>query len=111
MQTDLTGRALDEAAARAMGWHKDEEFGNWWDSGECRGDPNFEWCEPMLAWLTDLDKRKVNGLVRMTHCGPYCDASYHDADARTELLGFAGTDLREALARLVVAVAAREAKA
>ena len=99
MQTDLTGRALDEAAARAMGWHKDEEFGNWWDSGECRGEPNFEWCEPMLAWLTDLDKRKVN------------DASYHDADARTELLGFAGTDLREALARLVVAVAAREAKA
>lgn len=100
MTNELTGRALDEAAARAMGWRL--EMGAWY-----RGDGTFAGnhlsgclteCE-MLAWLHGR-----GGVEILTRKG-YAAASQIDTDYHE------GADLREALARLVVAVAAREAKA
>lgn len=85
MTNDLTGRALDEAAARAI--HGE----NWYGAPQS--------IEAMLAWLHGR-----GGVEILTRKG-YAAASQIDTDYHE------GTDLREALARLVVAVAAREAKA
>ncbi len=111
MTTDqLTGRALDEAAARAMGWRF--EMGAWY-----RGDDTFAGnylsggvipgClneREMLAWLTP------RGVVEM-HAGTRgATVKLVNVDGYLKGTGsWIGTDLREALARLVVAVAAREA--
>lgn len=106
MTTDqLTGRALDEAAARAMGWRF--EMGAWYrgdDSfaGNCLSGGVIPGClneREMLAWLHGR-----GGVEILTRKG-YAAASQIDTDYHE------GTDLREALARLVLAVAQREAKA
>lgn len=109
MTTDqLTGRALDEAAARAMGWRQVQNQGSaggifWCPPSGGVGDWEARCPEPtereMLAWLHGR-----GGVEILTRKG-YAAASQIDTDYHE------GTDLREALARLVVAVAAREAKA
>lgn len=111
MTTDqLTGRALDEAAARAMGWRF--EMGAWY-----RGDDTFAGnylsgdvipgClteREMLAWLHGRGNVETYSSTRSATAALWIDGRRVSASAR-------GTDLREALARLVVAVAAREARA
>jgi len=105
MTTDqLTGRALDEAAARAMGWRL--EMGAWY-----RGDGTFAGnhlsgclteCE-MLAWLCgrgNVVTKSGRGWNGRTKASLGWDEHVASAEGR---------DLREALARLVVAVKQRKA--
>lgn len=108
MTTDqLTGRALDEAAARAMGWRF--EMGAWYQGdGTFAGNylsggviPGCLTEREMLAWLHErgnVESHTSKDAAQVWHHGKETQCRY-------------GTDLREALARLVVAVAAREAKA
>lgn len=92
MTTDqLTGRALDEAAARAM-------YGDDW-YGEAPA------IEEMLAHLCRT------GTVKLRVVDGACDASYRDYSGRRHSIYACGVDITGALRRLVVAVAAREAKA
>ena len=108
MQTDLTGRELAEAAARAMGWTYDGT--DWFDAEkywlDCESPDPTE--REMLAWLHE---RGVDGAdVKTMSSKHWCRATLEYAHWK----GFTsaqGTDLREALARLVVAVKEREAKA
>lgn len=95
---ELEGRALHEAAARAMGWRF--EMGAWY-----RGDGTFagnhlSGClteREMLAWLHG------RGIVQISSGHETCDACLR------AIPGMAiGRDLREALARLVVAVKEQE---
>lgn len=116
MTTDqLTGRALDEAAARAMGWRF--EMGAWY-----RGDDSFAGnylggvipgClteREMLAWLHE------RGIVKTASSAIACDVEFvprlgtRSFDYMDTYPQARGRDLREALERLVVAVAAREAR-
>ena len=134
---DLTGRALDEAAARAMGWKKPSEMGRcddcgwplrigdgagcfadrccmyWPDGRPIRADTPPQFTErEMLAWLHG------RGIVHTASSSKVCEVRYMSfrkmqfvpsgAD-ETVPEWLTGADLREALARLVVAVAAREA--
>lgn len=126
----LEGRALHEAAARAMGWPL--EMGSWY-----RGDGTFagnylsdrgglRGClteREMLAWLTGIaGKSKGDICVNVTFSTEKSYVIFADCDRKGQCgvdyayekvsmrPGFHPEDLGEALARLVVAVAAREAK-
>lgn len=96
MTDQPTGRALAEAAAMAMGWR---EGANCWLDGWTQRDleksPPTE--RELLAWLHER-----GGVEILTRKG-YAAASQIDTDYHE------GTDMREALMRLVVAVAEREA--
>lgn len=111
MQTDLTGRALDEAAARAMGAEIADDAGAFrLPKGMWRGfksDPLT--IDEMLAWLHG------RGIVKTASSAIACDVAFiprlgtQSFDSMVTYPQAHGTDLREAMARLVVAVAAREA--
>lgn len=105
--SEPTGRALAEAAARAMGWNQDEEFGTWSDtSGEIRGDADssWEWVPELLDWLHEVGSLTI--LSESDDC--HAILIHYEANARDDAFG---PTLRDALMRLVVAVAEREAKA
>lgn len=120
MASEPTGRALAEAAARAMGWRKDEDFGTWIDtSGEIQGTTEYavDWTEPMLAWLHERGKHGAQVFTSSTAVAVECELVLGD---RSEEMGqtfyygpaeatTCGPTLRDALMRLVVAVAEREA--
>lgn len=95
MTTDqLTGRALDEAAARAI--HGE----NWYGAPQS--------IEAMMAWLHE------RGIVNIASSRKVCEVRHMSTPEMVFTPGegaewVRGTDLREALERLVVAVAAREA--
>jgi hypothetical protein len=99
---ELEGRALAEAAARAMGW-QDWHYGppGWFDPNDGMrnyGEPCFAWCEPMLVWL------RRRGDIEL-YIGPTAMQAWHHGAERNCRYGYG---LEETLQRLVVAVAARE---
>lgn len=104
MTTDqLTGRALDEAAARAMGWTTNK-WEAWYGAdgywrGQADGPKPTE--REMMAWLHGRRDCIILGCYRdhVTACA---------ASVVAENVHARGTDLREALERLVVAVKQRE---
>lgn len=94
---ELEGRALAEAAARAMGWKKLQGSETWDDGTYLRTMDQMPMTErECLAWL-----HKRGGVEILTRRG-HASASQIDTDYHE------GADLHEALQRLVVAVAARE---
>lgn len=100
MTDQPTGRALAEAAARAMGWNKLQGSETWDDGTYLRTMDQRPVDErEMLAWLHER-----GGVEIHTRSG-YAAASLIDTDYHE------GETLRDALMRLVVAVAEREAKA
>jgi len=100
---ELEGRALAEAAARAMGWKKLQGSETWDDGTYLRTMGQRPMTErECLAWLHErgfLHTFSGSGKCHATIVGTY--GSRDDAG---------GLDLLEALQRLVVAVAAREVK-
>lgn len=108
MASDLDGRALDEAAARAMGWTCSAE-GFWRDRDGAWMDRDTDGPEPTESdMMPFLHKR---GRVVTESVDGHVDARlWWNVEANRPTPEYEhGTDLREALARLVVAVAAREA--
>lgn len=136
MSNELTGRALDEAAAVAMGWTKpstrgrcdvcgwpivpDGEQGCWAsncsmryrDSNPVRADQCADYStDPatipeLLAWLRGQDCFALHFTTHKDADWDWCAES----DCGRVLPFIYGTTLNEALARLVVAVAAARSK-
>lgn len=116
----LTGRALDEAAARAMGWTIETDDsgvdGDIHDAeGKWRGPTKSRGCHDCgrggTGWPTERDLREW--LHKLGEVEAYSNSN--GASAAMWLYSVQGTtptergnDLREALARLVVAVKQRE---
>lgn len=136
MTDQPTGRAMAEAAARAMGWRKPSEHGRCDDCGwplrkpedavgcerdrcsmvyntELRADTTPEPTErEMLAWLHGRGEDGDGGLVTTNTCSSRAGAALCvSPDWVTPVASTDGPTLRDALMRLVVAVAEREAKA
>lgn len=115
MASEPEGRELHEAVARAMGWTT-----NKWDAWY-RDDGSYacavgESPEPtereMLAWLHE------RGIVHSASSSKACQVRFMSLPGMDFVPGddetpshVNGRDLREALGRLVLAVAQREAKA
>jgi hypothetical protein len=100
---ELDGRALAEAAARAMGWQ-------WIDyAGTIRGtaEDSWEWVPDMLWWLHERgrDGADLHTMSSRHWCRARLEYAHHEGSVAAQ-----GTSLLEALQRLVVAVAAREVK-
>lgn len=122
--TDLTGRELDAKVAEAMGWtvkHHDDGVGFWCErpsqskSGwtEVLQDDaystDFALLPEMLDWLREnYDFRNAKRVVKLGY-GVVCTASVWNG-TRGPGPEAGGATLPEAVARLVVAVAAKEAK-
>lgn len=122
MTTDqLTGRALDEAAARAMGAAIASDTGAF-RLPPCEAEEKLSslWrgfkSEPLTAdeLMAHLTKK---GIVHTASSQFVCEVRFMSLPGMEFIPGdgerpshVRGRDLREALARLVVAVAAREAK-
>lgn len=105
MTNEIDGRALAEAAARAMGWKKLQGSETWDDGTYLRTMDQRPITErECLAWLHERGWMHIESrhdLTTFSHETVGLNRSY----ARSS-----GRDLLEALQRLVVAVAAREVK-
>jgi hypothetical protein len=98
---ELEGRALAEAAARAMGWKKLQGSETWDDGIYLRTMDQRPITErECLAWL------RQRGDIEL-HIGPNAMQAWHHGAERNCRYGY---ELGETLHRLVVAVAAREVK-
>lgn len=117
MSTELTGRELDEAAARAMGWtfitfpngpcpdvkhwkHPEGEY-HWRKTPSLSTDPAH--IPEMLAWL-----RKFASVEMFAWRNDDVEAATIHSDRHRLDCRVGGSTLSEALARLVVAVAEAE---
>ena len=106
MTDQPTGRALAEAAARAMGWKKLQGSETWDDGTFLRTMDQRPVDErEMLAWLHE------RGGVNIKSGRGWKGATQASLGWDTIIASCIGCDLRDALMRLVVAVAEREAKA
>jgi len=107
MTDQPNGRALAEAAARAMGWKKLQGSETWDDGTYLRTMDQRPVDErEMLAWLHErgIVKTATSRVAADVDLVPRLSLGWDWIDAH-------GETLREALMRLVVAVAEREAKA
>ena len=121
MTDQPTGRALAEAAARAMGWTSNKHGGWYLPNGDWRDHEADGGPEPtereMLAWLHERGKHGAQVFTSSTAVAVECELVLGD---RSEEMGqtfyygpaeatTCGPTLRDALMRLVVAVAEQEA--
>lgn len=101
MTNDLTGRALDEAAARSMGWT---------NHSVDHGAPTER---EMLAWLHERGEVEIYSNARGASAAlwlPDINRGTDDCKVGGTSPAARGSNLTEALQRLVVAVAKRGSK-
>lgn len=105
MASELDGRALAEAAARVMGWKKLQGSETWDDGTYLRTLDQRPMTErECLAWL------HPKGKVHTSSESDWCYTRLLFRPSLTESVCAGDATMREALQRLVVAVAAREVK-
>lgn len=106
---ELEGRALAEAAARAMGWTCDGADGVWRDAGGTHRGSYYE-CGPELTERECLAWLHTKGKVHTSSESDWCYTRLLFRPSLTESVCAGDATFLEALQRLVVAVAAREVK-